>query len=310
MTVLGSEGRPVTPMRARPRRGRLSAQARAGLLFIAPALLYLSLVQVVPILYALYLSFTDYSPIARGAPNWVGAANYVAMLTSPEFHNALSVTLRFAAAVIVLNIAVALGLALLLEFASRQLRWLQVVIFLPVVTSITAVSIVWMLLYDPTFGLLNQLLSAVGLPGQPWLASVAWALPSLVIMRVWRGAGWNAVIYRAALQNIPKDLIQAAQIDGATNWQIFRFIILPLLRPVTLYIVIVGLVSTLQTFAEVFIMTGGGPLGSTTTIGFLIYRQAFEHNQIGLASATSFVLFLVIFLLSFIGFYYFRRGST
>lgn len=291
-----------------PKR-RLSAPAKAGLLFILPAILYLFLTQLLPILYALYISFTDYSPTNRGAPNWVGLTNYQEMLTSPELHNALWVTLRFSVAVITVNVIVALALALLLEAASRALRWIQVILFLPIVTSITAVSVVWLLLYDRSFGLINQLLTAVGIPAVPWLTSIAWALPSLVIMRVWRGAGWNTVIYRAALQGIPREVIEAAQVDGASQWQLFRRILLPLLKPITAYIVIVGFISTLQTFAEIFIMTGGGPLGSTTTVGFLIYRQAFEYGQLGLACATSFVLFVVIFALSFGSFYLARKGA-
>lgn len=293
----------------RVRRG-LSAPARAGLLFILPAVGYITLTQLLPVLYALYVSFTDYSPLSRGAPQWVGLRNYTNMLYSPEFHNALWVTLRFSVSVIVINVIVALGLALLLEAASRALRWTQVLLFLPMVTSVAAVSIVWLLLYDRDFGLLNQLLNALGLKSIGWLNTVGWALPSLVIMRVWRGAGWNTVIYRAALQGIPRDVIEAATVDGATGLQLFRLILLPLLKPITAYIVIVGLISTLQTFAEIYIMTSGGPLGSTTTVGFLIYRQAFEYGQFGLASATSFVLFVVIFVLSFGSFTLARKGMT
>ncbi|MEX2535057.1 MAG: sugar ABC transporter permease [Trueperaceae bacterium] len=289
---------------------RLSAPARAGLLFILPALIYILLTQLLPVLYALYVSFTDYSPLNRGAPAWVGLENYRRMITSAEFHNALWVTLRFSGAVIVVNVVVALGLALLLEAASRALRWIQVILFLPIVTSVSAVSIVWLLIYDRGFGLLNQILNWLGLPDVGWLNTVAWALPSLVVMRVWRGAGWNTVIYRAALQGIPREVIEAARVDGASQIQMFRRILLPLLKPITAYIVIVGLISTLQTFAEIYIMTGGGPLGSTTTVGYLIYRQAFEYGQLGLACATSFVLFVVIFALSFGSFLLARKGMT
>lgn len=289
---------------------RLSAPARAGLLFVLPALLYVFATQFVPVIYALYVSFTDFSPLNRGAPRWVGLENYRAMLFSSEFHNALWVTLRFSFAVIAANVVVALCLALLLEAASRALRWVQVVLFLPIVTSVAAVSIVWLLLYDRDYGFINQILESVGLSGPGWLNTVALALPSLVIMRVWRGAGWNTVIYRAALQGIPSEVIEAAKVDGASAWQLFSRILFPLLRPITAYIVIVGFISTLQTFAEIYIMTGGGPLGSTTTVGYLIYRQAFEYGQLGLACATSFVLFVVIFVLSLGSFLLARRGMT
>ncbi|MCO5173132.1 MAG: sugar ABC transporter permease [Trueperaceae bacterium] len=291
-------------------RSKLSAPARAGLLFVLPALVYIVLTQLLPVIYALYVSFTDYSPLNRGAPRWVGLQNYRAMIFSREFQNALWVTVRFSAAVIVLNVVISLALALLLEGASRALRWLQVVLFLPIVTSVAAVSVVWLLLYDRDFGLLNQILNAFGLSNVGWLNTVAWALPSLVIMRVWRGAGWNTVIYRAALQGVPREVIEAAKVDGASAFQLFRQILLPLLRPITAYIVIVGLISTLQTFAEIYILTSGGPLGSTTTVGFLIYRQAFEYGQLGLACATSFVLFVVIFALSFGSFALARKGMT
>ena len=284
-----------------PRR-RGTPAARAAWWFILPALAYLVLVQVVPILYALYLSFTRYDPAARGGPKLVGLDNYARMLSSGEFWSALRVTVQFAAEVIPLNIVVALTLALMLNAASVRLRGLRAAFFLPSVASAVAVSVVWLWMYEPTFGLFNQALKLINVSPVPWLSDPAYALHSMVLMRVWRGAGWNAVVYLAGLQTVPKEVLEAARVDGASGWQTLRRITWPLLAPVTLYVIVTGLISTLQTFSEVYVMTRGGPLNSTTTVGLLIYRQGFEYGEFGLAAATSFLLFFIIFTLAVLNF--------
>lgn len=277
--------------------------------FVLPGLLYLVLTHLAPTLYALYLSFTRYDPAQRGGPEWLGLENYARLLTDPQAARALLVTAQFALEVIPLNIVFALALALLLNAASRRLSGLRAAFFLPSVASAVVVSLIWLWLYEPTFGLLNQAFKAVGLGPVPWLSDPSWALHSLVIMRVWRGVGWNAVIYLAALQTIPEDVKEAGRVDGANDWQIFRYITWPLLTPVTIYVVVTGLISTFQTFAEPFVMTKGGPLESTTTVGVLIYRQAFEYGEMGLASATSFLLALVIFTLALLNFLRVRKAA-
>lgn len=276
--------------------------------FVLPGLLYLVLTHLAPTLYALYLSFTRYDPAQRGGPEWLGLDNYARLLVDPQAVRALLVTAQFALEVIPLNIVFALALALLLNAASRRLSSLRAAFFLPSVASAVVVSLIWLWLYEPTFGLLNQAFKAVGLGPMPWLSDPNWALHSLVIMRVWRGVGWNAVIYLAALQTIPEDVKEAGRVDGANDWQVFRYITWPLLTPVTIYVVVTGLISTFQTFAEPFVMTKGGPLESTTTVGVLIYRQAFEYGEMGLASATSFLLAIVIFALALLNFLRVRRA--
>ena len=292
-------------IRSSPRR---NSWRSAGIWpFFVPGLAYLTLTQVAPALYALYLSFTHYDPAQRGAPDWIGLQNYLQLLSDPAFRRALLITAQFAAEVLPLNIILAVGLALLLNAASRRLSALRTAFILPSVVSAVAVSLLWLWLYQPTFGLLNQALAAIGQSPLPWLSDPAWALHSLVIMRVWRGVGWNAVIYLAALQTIPQEVKEAARVDGAGRWQSFRHVTWPLLTPVTVYVIVTGLISTFQTFAEPYVMTKGGPLEATTTVGLLIYKQAFEYGELGLASASSFVLLIVIFSLALLNYLRVRR---
>ncbi|MEW6046893.1 MAG: sugar ABC transporter permease [Bacillota bacterium] len=266
-------------------------------LFLLPAVAYTLVFRVAPIGASFYLSLTDYTMLSR--PNWVGLENYRRVLFEYDlFWQAFANTVQFALEVLPLNIALALGLALLVNRAIRGIAAFRAIYYLPSVMSVIAASMVWLWLYNTRVGLLNSVLAAVGLPAVNWLGNPGTALHSLVLMRVWKGAGVNMVIYLAGLQGIPVELYEAATIDGAGAFQRFRRITWPLLWPVTFYIIVMGLISTFQTFGEIYAMTQGGPLESTTTVGYLIYQAAFQYFEMGAASAISFVLFVVIFTLS------------
>jgi len=269
---------------------------RVALLFISPVILYTVIFRFAPMFASLYLSFTRYNVLQPAV--WVGLQNYVRIFQSDLFWTALRNTALYSIEVLPLNIAVSFGLALLVNQKVRGVAFFRTLFYLPVVTSIVAVSMIWMWLYDYNLGLINLLLEYVGLGPFDWLGDPRLALHSLVIMRVWKGVGWNMVIYLAALQEIPAELYEAASIDGANSWQRMLKVTWPLLRPVTFYITVMGIISTFQTFGEIYAMTKGGPLNSTTTVGYLIYQQAFDQFQMGQASATSFVLLGIILALT------------
>lgn len=277
-------------------------------LFIAPAFIYNMIFRIVPIFASLYLSFTDFSGF--GKANFVGISNYLRALTDSEFWNAVLKTSQFSAEVLPLNMIISLLLALLVNSSIRGVGIFRAIYYLPVITPMVAASMIWIWLYDAQFGILNYLLSLFNIQPINFLKDTKWALHSLVVMRVWRGVGWNMLIYLAGLQGIPKFLYEAASIDGATKFKRFLKITLPLLRPVHIYVLIVGLASTLQTFTEVYVMTGGGPLQSTTTVGLLVYRTAFDYMKMGYASAMSFILGIIIMVLSIFSFMWGKRKEV
>lgn len=277
-------------------------------LFIAPVFIYNMIFKIAPIFASLYLSLTDFSGF--GEANFVGISNYLKALTDSEFWNAVLKTIQFSAEVLPLNMIVSLLLALLVNNSIRGIGIFRSIYYLPVITPMVAASMIWIWLYDAQFGILNLLLSFFNIQPINFLKDTKWALHSLVAMRVWRGAGWNMLVYLAGLQGIPKFLYEAASIDGATKSKKFLKITLPLLRPVHIYVLIVGLASTLQTFTEVYVMTGGGPLQSTTTVGLLVYRTAFDYMKMGYASAMSFILGVIIMILSIVSFIWGKRREV
>lgn len=277
-------------------------------LFIAPVLLYSIFLNFVPMIASLYLSFTQYNMLT--SPKWVGVANYIRVLFNDSiFWVALKNTVQYAIEVIPLNIVISLFLALLVNRAIKGIAVFRALFYLPVVTSIIAVSMIWLWLYDYNTGLLNMVLGFFRLGPIDWLGDARFALHSLVIMRVWKGVGWNMVIYLAGLQGIPTYLYEAAEIDGASAWRKFISVTWPSLRPVTAYIIIMATISTLQTFGEIYAMTGGGPLDSTNTVGYLIYQRAFQYYSMGEASTVAFLLFGIIFALSLANMKFFQQND-
>lgn len=276
-------------------------------LFIAPVVLYVFVTSFIPMFTSFYLSFTRYN--ALSAAQWIGLANYRDILFRDTlFWRALRNTVQYSLEVLPANIALSLSLAILINRKLRGITLFRTLYYLPVVTSAIAVSMIWMWLYERNFGLINLLLDRFGIAPVDWLGRPELALHSIAAMRIWKGIGWNMVIYLAGLQGIPRYLYEAAMLDGATTWQQFRKITWPMLKPVTYYVITMGLISTLQAFTELYAMSRGtgGPLDSTTTIGFLIYQQAFQYYEMGRASAIAFILFVAIFTLSLINVKFFQ----
>lgn len=280
-----------------------------GYLFICPVLIYSLVTAFAPMVISFYLSLTRYNMLTTA--KWVGLANYQTILADDLFWRALRNTAQYALEVLPINIILSLGLAILVNRSIRGIALFRTAYYLPVITSIIAASMIWLWIYQPDAGLLNLLLVRLfHLPAVDWLGNPRLALHSLVFMRVWKGVGWNMVLYLAGLQSIPADLYESAKIDGASQVQQFKSISWPMLKPVTLYIVIMGLIGTFQTFGEVYAMTKGGPLDSTTTLGFLIYQRAFGHFEMGEASAIAFILFIIIFGLSLFNVRYLQENVT
>ncbi|GAA3971996.1 sugar ABC transporter permease [Actinomadura viridis] len=311
MAVLTKPGSAAPRTRPGPRprpRGRGPARRRllAGIAFTSPVIAYLAVFQLFPVLYGLYLSFTSYSPLDRGAPRPVGFGNYTGLLHSADFLRSLRVTAQFVAEVLPFAVGLALGLALLANRRIPGIGLFRAGLFLPRIVPLTAVSLIWLWMYSPD-GWFNSLAAQIGLSPREWLLDEGSALHAVAFMRVWKALGGNMILFLAGLQAIPPVLYEAAKMDGAGAWARFRHVTLPGLRPVMVYVVTINIVYLAQSFAEIFILTGGGPLGSTTTTNFLIYQEAFQNNQFGSASAMAFVLFAFIFAFSFIAMRGMRR---
>jgi len=271
--------------------GRGKALAIAVLL--GPSLLGMTVFYIFPVISSLAFSFTKWdllSPI-----RWVGIANYVNAVNDPAVQQALRNTVLFILGYLPSVVMLGLGLALLLNRVRRGRAFFRAVYFVPVVTSWVAVSLIWKWLLNPQYGLINYGLSLLGITGPGWLFDPNWAMPGVIITTVWKDIGFVAVIYLAGLQDIPENIREAAALDGAGPWQVFRFVTVPLLAPTTFFVTTISLISSFQVFDQVFVMTGGGPVGATTTMVQLIYKNAFSYSAMGYASAISWILFALIF---------------
>lgn len=287
-----------------PGAARRRRQGLVAWMFALPFVLVFGTFMLVPIASSLAMSFTDFG--ARDvthpfAVSFVGVQQYLKLFADPMFRRALGVTGGFVVMGIPATIALGLALAVALNSGVTRLRaFFRVGFYAPVVTSIVAVAVVWRYILQPD-GLINTALSWVGIHGPDWLHSTTLALPALTLMAVWRNTGTLMIIFLAGLQGIPEEVLEAAMIDGAGPWRRFRSITLPLLRPTILLGAVLISVGYLQFFEEPFVMTQGGPLGSTTSIAYYTYNQ-FGFGDFSLASASSYVLFAIIVALSLIQF--------
>ncbi|RIH87462.1 carbohydrate ABC transporter permease [Calidithermus roseus] len=290
------------------RWGRTLGEWPAALFFLLPTVAVLGTFNFYPALYSLYLSLFEWNGLSP-TREFVGLANYARLLASGEFWNSLRVTLLYAGGVTLLALALGLGVAVLLNQPIRGQAVYRVLYFLPVITPTVASGVVWKYLFDPTQGVVNRGLVGVGLEGPSWLSDPSWALVAVVVVGVWKRVGFNMVVYLAALQGIPKTYYEAAQLDGADSWQQFRYITLPLLAPTTFFLVVTALIDAFQVFDLVYVMTSGGPLGSTDVLGYYLYRQGFRYSELGFASAVAYVMFALIFLVTVIQFRLTRGGQ-
>jgi multiple sugar transport system permease protein len=285
---------------------RESGASLAAWAFLAPALLVIGAFFFLPVAAALLLSFTDFDIYAVGSldnARFVGVRNYVQLLQNPLFWTALNNTLYFALVGGPLSVAVSLGAALLVSAkATRFKGFFRTVYFLPFVTTLVAVAIVWRYLYHPQYGLLNYALAQVGISPVDWLGDPRWAMPAIILMAVWKNFGYNMLIFVAGLQNIPEELYEAARLDGASALRQFRHVTLPMLGPTLLFVGVITMIGYFQLFAEPYVMTQGGPLRSTTSLVLFMYEEGFRWWRMGFAAAIAFVLFLIILAATLIQF--------
>ncbi|OOB91752.1 carbohydrate ABC transporter permease [Rathayibacter sp. VKM Ac-2630] len=295
----------VGDRRRNPARRRATVVAY---LFALPFLASFAVFMVFPLLASLGMSFTDFTNRDIATPfgvDFVGLEQFTTLLSTPRFLRSLVNTLYFVSVGIPLTMVIALALAVALNSGITRFRTaFRVGFYAPVVTSIVAVAVVWRFILQPD-GLLNTALGAIGITGPNWLGDPAWAMPAMILMAVWRSVGTLMVLFLAGLQNVPQDVLEAAEVDGANPWQRFVRVTLPILRPTLLLGAVLLSVGFLQFFEEPFVMTKGGPLDSTLSISYFTYNQ-FGFGNFGLASASSYILFVAIALLSLVQFRAFR----
>ena len=279
-------------------RRALGSEHLAGWAFTLPAVVLIVIFGIVPIVWSGIMSFQANDLVS--APHWVGVANYRALLHDPAFAASVRHTLLYTVIFVPLSVAGAMLVAWALNRKLHGVRFYRLAVFVPVVTSTVATGIIFLWLLDPVFGLVNFFLSKVGIPAQGFLSNPNQALYCIVAMTIWGWLGFDVIIYLAALQGVPQELIEAAEIDGAGKWSSFRNVVLPFLRPATLFLVVWSTISALQLFDEIYVTTRGGPLGSTTVVVFYLYQQAFQFFNAGYGAAIAYVLFLAILVITVI----------
>jgi len=263
-----------------------------GLAFISPWIIGFLFFCLYPVGASIYYSFCDYDILQ--SPIWIGALNYSDMFQDPVFWKALWNTIYFAAISLPLGLIVALLIAVLLNQKVRGQSIFRTVFFLPSLVPIVASSMIWLWILNGKFGLLNYGLSYLGIDGPNWLTDEYWTKPSIILMAVW-GVGGAVIIYLAALQDVPRSLYESADIDGASSWTKLRHITIPLISPVIYFNLIMGIIGSLQVFAQPFIMFGGGGTNrSALFYAVYLYQNAFDYNQMGYACAMAWILFLII----------------
>ncbi|MFD0019718.1 carbohydrate ABC transporter permease [Streptomyces sp. NPDC058382] len=265
---------------------------RAGMLLVAPALLHATLWIGLPVVASVVLAFTKYDVLT--APQFVGLDNFRDMLDDAVFRKSIVNTVIYTFFTVPFGMALGLLMALALHTGLKARGIFRTAIFLPQVTATVAIALVWLWIYNPGNGLFNTLLSLVGINGPAWLASTSWAMPSVILVGIWQGIGMKMLIYLAALQSLPKELYEAASVDGASKVRQFFSITLPLLKPATFFVLITSMISAFQSFDQIYILTDGGPANSTTMMTYEIYKSAFREFRVGYACAQSLVLFVLL----------------
>ncbi len=289
----------------KPCRGQLARRReRWFYILAAPWLVGLVFFQAGPILGALLLSFADWR--LPGAPYFVGLDHFRTLAGDPLFWRTLLNTLYYMAGTVPAGIGIGLVLALLLNTSRRSGRFFRTLFFLPVILSGTATILVWGWLLNPRYGALNSLLALIGIQGPGWLFDKHWAMPALILMSLW-SCGINIIIYLAALQNVPRDLLEAAALEGATRWNRFWQVVWPLLSPVTFYLAVANVIGAFQVFTPSYLLTHGGPDNATLTLPLYIYLNAFSWGRMGYAAALGMMLLVAVLVLTILQFQLGRR---
>ena len=313
VAVPGTRPRPRKPPR-RGVRGLLKELRRewTAYLFNAPGLLLFA----VFVVYSLYTSFTisfhEWNILEPEKP-FVGLQNYREMAQDGRFWSSVGRSVYFTVGSVIPTMVIALALAMLLNAKIRALGLFRTLYYLPVITPLVIAAIIWKWVYNADFGLANYYLERLGIIDEPllWLSDPNLAMPAVILVNIWKGVGFNMVVYLAGLQAIPQEFYEAAEVDGAGPWQRFRKITFPLVAPTTFFLLVINTIGAMKTFDTIFVMTSGGPPGpggATTTVVYYIYTQAFQFFRMGYASALAYTLFLLLFVVSFAQFrWYLKR---
>lgn len=286
---------PAIPRRSKQRL----KETLTGYVFIAPMLIGVTLLIILPILASFALSFTEWNfLLGFKQVKFVGLDNFERLLDDEAFWKSFKNNLIFIL-VVPITLAVSLALAVVINRYVYFKDLFKVIYFMPYISSVVAVAIVWQVLFHPSFGPVNNFLRSIGVDDPPkWIADIHYALPSVMMIMVWVSIGYNLIIYIAGLQSIPKDYYEAADIDGAKSWQKFRFITLPMLSPTTFFLMITGIIGTFKVFDLIQVLTKGGPAGSTSVVVYQLYETAFVNLKMSYASTMALVLFLAIFVIT------------
>lgn len=298
---------PVPPLPTPGRQRAATSSGRGGrrrrreyLLFALFALPNLALIAVFaywPVIGNAYLSLTRWDMIAP-SPTFVGFDNYATMFTDPSFLRVLRITAVWVVAVVGISLVGGLVLALLFAAKVPGRKAVSALAFSPHILSGAAVAAVWLFLFDPNYGLSRVVFSLFGLDSPHWTTSSRWALPALIIVAVWKGVGFVAIVYLAALQSLPGDVLEAARLDGAGRWRTFRHITFPLLSPTTFFLAVTQIIGAFQSFDLIAMMTGGGPGEATTTLSWFIYSQGFMQFKAGTAAAGAMIMFVLLLVVT------------
>lgn len=301
MTTLAPPSRSAPAIQDPPRRRGSLARRQAVwcYVFIAPAVLGLLLFSLGPMIASLWLSFTSYDLLS--SPEWIGTENYVNLAQDPLFRKSLSVTLIYGLVSVPCTMLIALVLAIMLNAKIPALPFFRSAYYLPSVISGVAVATLWKWMFNGEYGLINAGLARIGIAGPAWLTDEQWALRALIFMSLW-GFGATMLIYLAGLQGVPKELYEAAQVDGASRFRQHLHVTVPMLSPVTFFNLIMGIIASLQVFAEPFVLTKGGPNNSTLLLSVYLYQNAFQYLKMGYASAIAWVTFAIILVFTMLVF--------
>ncbi len=284
--------------RAPSRRVRRLLENLEAYAFLLPAAAVLGVFHFFPIVFSFFISLLRWNMIDPVRP-FVGIGNYAQLLRDEKFLTALGNTTYYAFVSVGVAIPLSLFFAILLNRKLMGMSWYRTAFFIPHVTSLAAAAMVWHWLFHPDqFGMLNHLLWQVGIPPQRWLLDPAQAMPAIIAVAVWGSLGRDIVIFLAGLQNISQEYYEAAQVDGANNWQMFRYVTLPLLSPTTYFILVISLIGAFKVFALPLFLTGGGPLDRTLTVVYSIYQQGFQYFRMGYATAQAYALFAIILFIT------------
>ncbi|MGT2924419.1 carbohydrate ABC transporter permease [Streptococcus caviae] len=271
-----------------------------GYAFLSPALILLLIFLVIPVCMVFYYAFTNYYLLTPDAKQFVGLNNFIKLAQDPIFLKSILNTSKFVVWIIPVQLGLALGMALIINKPRKGNMFFKVAFFAPVVMSLVVISILWLYLLNPNNGLLNALLNRIGIASQPFLTSPKQAMYAIILVSAWQGAGYQMLLFLGGLQNIPHDVYEAAELDGFSKFQQFRYITLPLLKPTALFVLLTTLISAFKLLVQPMVMTQGGPMNSTMTMVYYIYQKGFTDRLVGYSSSIALVFTTVIGLITLV----------